>query len=945
MQGWKGRAHREEKMRGVRLRRLASSTCSHFHSYHSQRTPSDDEDDDDEEEDYSEDGDVDNASDDDEGEEQSGSGDDGAAPPAKKKKKAAAAPAAKKKKGAAAKAKRSSRFIDDIAGVDESDDEDEDEGAEDDDLIAADDAAEVAQAEAAAAARAADVARAARERAAGTARDGGRPGSPAPLDIANMTAEELAAHLKGRYGGRAGDALEGGGAGAGPSAAPAALPTHDDPKLWVIETRTGMEREAVICIMQKAVDRAATGLPLQIKAAIAHDHLRGYIYLEAHKEAHVLDAVRGLRPCLGGKGTKMVPLAEMPDALAVTRESAASITPGAWVRIRAGAYRGDLARVADVDASAGRAQVRLVPRIDFAAKAAALARGGGPGPGRGAPASGAARPAPRGFALADAKAARLYVDKRKHPDGADGYSYYLDSGGGGGSSLGPFVDGYLLKDVSLKGLTLEAGVPPLDEVQRFAAVGAAARDAARAAAAELEDEDGGGGGQGTARLRAGGSELASLLEGASVAAAAGGGAGAASAYVKGDKVVVTAGDLAGLHGRVLGAAPGAGAGAVLVKPVGEFEDVEPQAIPAAHLAKHFEAGDHVKVTGGAHEGATGMVVRVDGPVCHVFSDAAREEVRVFARDLAESAEVAAGGLDALGQYELHDFVVLDAATVGVIVAVDKGVPGRSEERSLEREREREEGRSGVGGMGDTKKGRRPPPHFLTPFPPSHPARRRPRPHQPGRPGCARHPDRPPSGHQAQAAAPRDEHAGPGWQPGVRGRPGRRHGRRPPGGQGRHRQARLPAAPVHPLPGHSGARRLCVRARAAVRAEGGWGRGERWCCQACRLWRPAHEVPRPAPLRRGGIPSPTPGGRGRGWRGRRPALCAPVRGRARVPGRRRRPRARPVCQRRPGRPACHRRQGPPARLRRPCPVRQRHARPPGVGGRPADGHGGPGLPRQ
>ena len=565
--------------------------------------------------------------------------------------------------------------------MDESDDEDEEGGGdEEDDLIAADDAAEVAQAEAAAAARAADAARAARERRPGDATGAGGPGGPGGLrDIANMTEEELAAHLKDRYGGRAG-AGGAGGDGVGPvapSAAPAALPGHDDPKLWVVETRNGQEREAVICLMQKAVDRAAGGAPLDFKAAIAHDHLRGYIYVEAHKEAHVLDAIRGLRPCLTSKGTRMVPLGEMPDALAVTRESAAAITPGAWVRIRAGAYRGDLARVTDVNASAGRAEVQLVPRLDYAAKAAAAARTGPGGGARGG--AGAARPAPRGFSLADAKAARLFVDKRKHPGAGDGYAYYLDGGGSGASSgAGPFVDGYLLKEVSLKGLALEAGVPPLDEVQRFAAVGAAARDAARSAAAGLEDDDedeGGGGGAGragAARVPGGASELASLLEGASVAAAAGSGAAAAAAYVKGDKVVVTVGDLAGLHGRVLGAAPGAGPGAVLVKPVGEFEDVEPQAIPAAHLAKHFEAGDHVKVTGGAHEGATGMVVRVDGPVCHVFSDAAREEVRVFARDLAESAEVAAGGLDALGQYELHDFVVLDAATVGVIVAVDKG---------------------------------------------------------------------------------------------------------------------------------------------------------------------------------------------------------------------------------------------------------------------------------
>ena len=57
---------------------------------------------------------------------------------------------------------------------------------------------------------------------------------------------------------------------------------------------------------------------------------------------------------------------------------------------------------------------------------------------------------------------------------------------------------------------------------------------------------------------------------------------------------------------------------------------------------YAQAGDHVKVNSGQHEGQTGMVVRVEDPVCVLVSDATHEELQVFARDLTESSEAATG---------------------------------------------------------------------------------------------------------------------------------------------------------------------------------------------------------------------------------------------------------------------------------------------------------------
>ena len=50
----------------------------------------------------------------------------------------------------------------------------------------------------------------------------------------------------------------------------------------------------------------------------------------------------------------------------------------------------------------------------------------------------------------------------------------------------------------------------------------------------------------------------------------------------------------------------------------------------------------MRVTGGQHEGQTGMVVRVEGAACVLVSDASKAELRVFARDLSEAAAGASG---------------------------------------------------------------------------------------------------------------------------------------------------------------------------------------------------------------------------------------------------------------------------------------------------------------
>ncbi|KAH9326896.1 hypothetical protein KI387_007074, partial [Taxus chinensis] len=71
----------------------------------------------------------------------------------------------------------------------------------------------------------------------------------------------------------------------------ALLPSVKDPKLWMVRCAIGHEREAAVCLMQKYLDMKSQGTDLHITSAVALDHLKGYLYIEADKEAHVREVM------------------------------------------------------------------------------------------------------------------------------------------------------------------------------------------------------------------------------------------------------------------------------------------------------------------------------------------------------------------------------------------------------------------------------------------------------------------------------------------------------------------------------------------------------------------------------------------------------------------------------------------------------------------------------
>ncbi|PON74479.1 Transcription elongation factor [Parasponia andersonii] len=401
----------------------------------------------------------------------------------------------------------------------------------------------------------------------------------------------------------------------------ALLPSVRDPKLWMVKCAIGKEREVAACLMQKYIDK---GLELQIRSVIALDHLKNYIYIEADKEAHVKEACKGLRNIYAQK-VMLVPIREMTDVLSV-ESKAIDLSRDTWVRMKIGTYKGDLAKVVDVDNVRQRVTVKLIPRIDLQALANKLE-------GRETVKKKAFVPPPRFMNIDEARELHIRVERRRDAMTGD----YFENVGG---ML--FKDGFLYKTVSMKSISAMNIKPTFDELEKFRKPG--------------ENGDG---------------DIASL---STLFANRKKGH-----FMKGDAVIVVKGDLKNLKGWV-------------EKVEEENVHIRPEmkglpktlAVNEKELCKYFEPGNHVKVVSGTQEGATGMVVKVEQHVLIILSDTTKEHIRVFADDVVESSEVTTG-VTRIGDYELHDLVLLDNMTFGVIIRVEseafqvlKGVTDRPE---------------------------------------------------------------------------------------------------------------------------------------------------------------------------------------------------------------------------------------------------------------------------
>ncbi|KAG9286769.1 hypothetical protein G9A89_012319 [Geosiphon pyriformis] len=225
-------------------------------------------------------------------------------------------------------------------------------------------------------------------------------------------AEAVAAGLKARHGRRRGVRAD------SDSNLPKIMQLADvnEPHIWMLKCKPGKEREIVCLLMKKSCDSEYSDKPLHLLSVSCRDSLKGYIYVEAWKLAHVQAAVQNINNLYASKIT-LVPLMERGQVLNV-RKRQTEMKPGGWVKVKRGKSAGDLGQIIDVAESGDSARVRLVRR-----------------------------------ALKDDD--KSTNGKRKKP---------------GSSSLG-IKRGYIMREIKLTNLIIENVSPTMDEITQFTAAG------------------------------------------------------------------------------------------------------------------------------------------------------------------------------------------------------------------------------------------------------------------------------------------------------------------------------------------------------------------------------------------------------------------------------------------------------------------------------------------
>ena len=115
-----------------------------------------------------------------------------------------------------------------------------------------------------------------------------------------------------------------------------------------------------MALMNKSVDLARRGMPLEILSATATDNVDNFVFVEAYRKNSVQEAIANLNFFLGK--IEMLPLNEM-TRLYESHKSKSLPAPISWVRIKSGVYDGDIGVCTRI-LSDDKVEVKLIPRVD-----------------------------------------------------------------------------------------------------------------------------------------------------------------------------------------------------------------------------------------------------------------------------------------------------------------------------------------------------------------------------------------------------------------------------------------------------------------------------------------------------------------------------------------------------------------------------------------------------
>ncbi|KAF1990260.1 transcription elongation factor Spt5 [Aulographum hederae CBS 113979] len=406
------------------------------------------------------------------------------------------------------------------------------------------------------------------------------------------------------------------------------LPTVEDPTIWAVHCKPGKEKEVVMSIMKRIMDRGKTREPLQITTCFERGEATGFFYVEARRQADVMEAVDGIqnawpRKAGGEVGTMLISISEMPDLLKTRKTKILEV--GTYVRIRKPQlYHMDLGQVDYVESNGVDITVKVVPRLDYGANEdlnAALDANGKRKRGFAAQNKGP-RPPPKLFNSDEAKKRdprnlnQVRMVDKKH------WTYKGKD----------YINGFLYMDMKVNQVYTDSVEPRLEEVTMFAA----------------GQEDG------TENL-----DLHALSQSLKASTSS-------SDYLPGDRVEIYQGEQSGLAGRAVKVH--GDIVTIKVSSEGPLKGKEVEA-PKKGLRKAFNEGDHVKVIGGKYMDEVGMVTRVKDDRITLVTDANTESITVFSKDLREAAD--SGGTTGTMKWDLYDLIMLDAATAAIITQLDR----------------------------------------------------------------------------------------------------------------------------------------------------------------------------------------------------------------------------------------------------------------------------------
>ena len=355
-------------------------------------------------------------------------------------------------------------------------------------------------------------------------------------------------------------------------------PKPSDPHLWLVKCRIGKEKDSVNDLLHKYFFNHKSA-NLKIFSAVSIDALKGYIYIEAFKEANVREAIAGMSN-LRENSIKIVPPNEMTQIFNFDRIEKIDIKKGQWVRIKSGLYENDLAQVIDIEDTANKIYIKIIPRIfentgkenigDYSKQIKNNLK----------PKQQFFNPHIHGT-----------KEMKKHNFLQEMLYYWRNK---------YFKDGFLVKCVKAKSLLYENVVPKIEELRIFESANEENKEASNLFDSLIHNTD----------------------------------LSRRNRYLKGDKVKLIQGNLKGIIGTVISHI---GNEVVLIPNVQGF--TEELKFPESYLMKHFLPGDLVTVEKGSnHVGKTGIVVKIEDDIAVVFCESALgvSEFKVAVNDLVHA---------------------------------------------------------------------------------------------------------------------------------------------------------------------------------------------------------------------------------------------------------------------------------------------------------------------